>query len=197
MHGEGTQTSEDCRSRRVCGWSIIAKLSSSWRNFATALKHKRVHMSISNLIASLDVEEKTQIKDERSKGAKGQTSANMVHEPQSHGRGKGKVKQNQNNNKLKQTTTFKKKNNNEDEGYFMCGSPDHWAKKCSNQKGRKPQPEQKTANMVVSSSGDGTSGYGNLPYVLSVFQSTTWWLDSSANIHVCSDASLFSSYQVT
>jgi hypothetical protein len=50
--------------------------------------------------------------------------------------------------------------------------------------------------MVVSSSGDGTSGYGNLPSVLSVFQSTTWWLDSGANIYVCSDVSLFSSYQV-
>jgi hypothetical protein len=51
--------------------------------------------------------------------------------------------------------------------------------------------------MVVFSSGGGTSGYGNLPFVLSVFQSTTWWLDSGANIHMCSDASLFSSYQVT
>jgi hypothetical protein len=51
--------------------------------------------------------------------------------------------------------------------------------------------------MVVSNSGDGTSGYGNLPYVLSVFQSTTWWLDSGANVHVCFDASLFSSYEVT
>jgi hypothetical protein len=51
--------------------------------------------------------------------------------------------------------------------------------------------------MVVSSSGGGTSGYGNLPYVLSVFQSTTWWLDSGANVHVCSNALLFSSYQVT
>jgi hypothetical protein len=30
-----------------------------------------------------------------------------------------------------------------------------------------------------------------------VFQSTTWWLDSGANVHMCSDASLFSSYQVT
>jgi hypothetical protein len=37
---------------------IIAKLSPSWRDFATTLKHKRTHMSISNLIASLDVEEK-------------------------------------------------------------------------------------------------------------------------------------------
>jgi hypothetical protein len=79
----------------------------------------------------------------------------------------------------------------------MCGSPDHWAKKCPNRKGRKPQPEQKTTDMVVSSSGGGTSGYSNLPYVLLVFQSTTWWLDSGANVHVYSDASLFSSYQVT
>jgi hypothetical protein len=37
---------------------IIVKLPPSWRDFATALKHKRVHMSISDLIASLDVEEK-------------------------------------------------------------------------------------------------------------------------------------------
>jgi hypothetical protein len=56
----------------------------------------------------------------------------------------------------------------------MCGSPDYWAKKCPNRKGRKSQPKQKTANMVVYSSRGGTSGYGNLPYVLSVFQSTTW-----------------------
>jgi hypothetical protein len=80
---------------------------------------------------------------------------------------------------------------------LRCGCPYHWTKKCLNHKGRKPQPEQKIVNMVISSSGGGTSGYGNLPYVLSVFQSTTWWLDSDANIHVCSDASLFSSYHVT
>jgi hypothetical protein len=46
--------------------------------------------------------------------------------------------------------------------------------------------------MVVSSCGGGTSEFGNLPFVLSVFQSTTLWLNSDANVHVCSDASLFS-----
>jgi hypothetical protein len=46
---------------------IIAKLSSSCRDFATTLKHKRTHMSISYLIASLDIEEKAQAKDGRSK----------------------------------------------------------------------------------------------------------------------------------
>jgi hypothetical protein len=38
-----------------------------------------VHMSISDLIASLDVKEKAQAKDGRSKGAEGQTSVNIVH----------------------------------------------------------------------------------------------------------------------
>jgi hypothetical protein len=43
---------------------IIAKLPPSWRDFATSLKHKRVHMSISELIVYLDVEEKARAKNE-------------------------------------------------------------------------------------------------------------------------------------
>jgi hypothetical protein len=38
-------------------------------------------------------------------------------------------------------------------------------------------------------------GYGSIPIVFSVFQSPSWWLDTGANIHVCDDISLFSSYQ--
>jgi hypothetical protein len=71
---------------------IIAKLPPSWWDFTTSLKHKRVHISISDLIASLDVEEKAQAKDGQYKGAEGQIIANMVHQPQSHAKGKGKAK---------------------------------------------------------------------------------------------------------
>jgi hypothetical protein len=50
--------------------------------------------------------------------------------------------------------------------------------------------------MVVSETAEGTSGYGNLlPTVLIVCQSLEWWADNGANIHVCADISLFSSYQ--
>jgi hypothetical protein len=42
---------------------IIAKLPPSWRDFATTLKHKRMEISVSDLIASLDVEEKVRAKD--------------------------------------------------------------------------------------------------------------------------------------
>jgi hypothetical protein len=44
--------------------AIIAKLPPSCRDFVTTLKHKRAHMSILDLIASLDVEEKIWAKDE-------------------------------------------------------------------------------------------------------------------------------------
>jgi hypothetical protein len=82
---------------------IIAKLPPLWKDFATTLKHKRMEISVSDLIASLDVEEKVQAKDGRSKAAEGQTSANMVQK--SHGKGKGKGKK----AKPQPTTTFKKK----------------------------------------------------------------------------------------
>ena len=40
-------------------------------------------------------------------------------------------------------------------------------------------------------------GYCNLlPTVLSVCHSPDWWVDTGANIHMCADISLFSSYQV-
>ncbi|CAO2038120.1 unnamed protein product [Urochloa humidicola] len=50
---------------------IIAKLPSSWRNFATTLKHRRQEISVENLIASLDVEEKARKKDTTEKGDHG------------------------------------------------------------------------------------------------------------------------------
>jgi hypothetical protein len=52
---------------------IIAKLPPSWRDFATTLKHKRMEISVSDLIASLDVEEKVWAKDGRSKATEDQT----------------------------------------------------------------------------------------------------------------------------
>jgi hypothetical protein len=41
------------------------------------------------------------------------------------------------------------------------------------------------------------SGYGILPTILSVCHSPNWWIDIGANVQVCYDISMFSSYQVT
>jgi hypothetical protein len=42
---------------------IFAKLPSSWRDFATTLKHKRQEFSIASLILTIDVEERLGAKD--------------------------------------------------------------------------------------------------------------------------------------
>jgi hypothetical protein len=57
---------------------IIVKLPSSWRNFTTSLKHKRQKISVENLIASLDVEEKARAKDNTEKGNEENASAHFV-----------------------------------------------------------------------------------------------------------------------
>jgi hypothetical protein len=73
---------------------IIAKLPPSWRNFATSLKHKRQKISVENLIASLDVEEKARAKDNTEKGNEDKASANFV-QRNFKGKNKGKPKQSQ------------------------------------------------------------------------------------------------------
>jgi hypothetical protein len=55
VHGEGTHPPKIVIFDEFVAGGIIAKLPHSWRDFTIALKHKRVHMSISGLIVSLDV----------------------------------------------------------------------------------------------------------------------------------------------
>ena len=103
-------------------------------------------------------------------------------------------------NKIQQNTTFKKKgkknNKKKDDGCFTCGSEDHWANKCP-QKYKKPGQNSNSVNVVMANADKGAPGYGNSFTVFSVYQSTEWWVDTGANVHVCADISLFSSYQAT
>jgi hypothetical protein len=73
---------------------------------------------------------------------------------------------------------------------FTCGELRHFAKDCPKHANHK----EKKVNLVTATNAD--DEYGHLPTVLSVFQSPSWWLDMAANIHVCADVSLFSSFQL-
>jgi hypothetical protein len=175
---------------------IIAKLPPFWTDFATTLKHKRQEFSVAERIGSLDVEERAR--------------ATLVEKelrllvpiwykrriPMHHVIIKSRTS-NRKPRSLSRQPRSKKKN--KEVGCFVCGSIDHWASVCPDRKfkqEKKPAQEKKTVNMVISKTRDGTSRYGNLlPIVLSVCQSLEWWPDSAANIHVCADIPLFSTYQ--
>jgi hypothetical protein len=170
---------------------IIAKLPPTWRNFAMALKHKKEAMTVESLIATLDVEEKARSKDVPRFGPmdSGTSNANVV-EGKSGGKNKNKTNWKP---KAKQNTDFKKKKKNlADLTCFVCGESGHIARKCRKRKGKKGDG-QKTANVAIADVGN--SRY--VPQILLACQSIDWWLDTGANVHVCSDLNLFSSYQAT
>ena len=172
---------------------IIAKLPPSWKDFATSLKYKRHEFNVEELIGTLDVEERARAKDIW-KGVE-TSSANVVLKKFHKFNKKKNQNKQENTPKPVQTTPFKKKSNNNKgkRECFICDSDQHWARECPN---HKVTQDKKSANVVTIETGDGTSRYGNsLPFVLSVCNSPEWWMDS-ANIHVCADVSLFSSYQV-
>jgi hypothetical protein len=143
---------------------IISKLQPTWRDFATSLKHKRKLFSVTDLIGSLDVEEKARAKDTRGKEIVGASSANFVQKKNNFSNSHSKKKNNKPENvaKTKQTITFKKKKKN-DGNCYVCGQPGHFAAKCSYRKGAR-----KIVNMVIGETAAGTSGYGN--YLPQFFQ---------------------------
>jgi hypothetical protein len=145
-------------------------------------------MTVESLIASLDVEEKAKSKDVPcSVPQEGISNANVV-----EGKSGGGNKNNKNwKGKAKHNINFKKKKRNkEDLTCFVCGELGHIAKKCRQRKGKKSG--QRTANVVISEAG----GSGYEPEILLACQSTDWWLDTGANIHMYFDLNLFSIYQV-
>ena len=62
---------------------------------------------------------------------------------------------------------------------------------------REHEKSGKSANVVIGDTDMKELGYGIFPTILSVFQSYDWLIDTGANVHVCADASMLSSYQTT
>ena len=136
----------------------------------------------------MDVEEKARAKDiHGKKTVEGGSSAYVVQILNTSTRRNSSKNSNKRTLHLLRRTTTRKR------GIVSENTtPGHYAKDCPDGKWK---PKKKSANMIEA---DGeTSGYDNLLYiVLLVFHSPDWWVDIGANIHVCADISLFSSYQV-
>lgn len=92
--------------------AIVAKLLAEWRDFTTSLKHKREEISIEDLIAALDVEEKARAKDVQVRNV--QNGANFVQKKKHFNKKEGL--------KMNKITRFKKRKKTEkkDLTYFVC-----------------------------------------------------------------------------
>jgi hypothetical protein len=77
---------------------------------------------------------------------------------------------------------------------FVCGNPGHFAKDCKDRKDRTTELRQQFTHVTIAEAST-SEGYGNPFVVYSAFDSIDWWVDTGANVHVCSDISLFSLYQ--
>jgi hypothetical protein len=79
----------------------------------------------------------------------------------------------------------------------VCGDLNHWAPSCPKRFDKRSHGNGgNSANVVVGDTEMKDAGYGTFPTILSVCHSSEWWIDTGANIHVCADISMFSSYQV-
>jgi hypothetical protein len=119
---------------RVVAVGIIAKLPTSWRDFATSLKHKREDISTESLIKALDMEEKARAKDAPSTSAAAENgaSANVIVSKNNHNnKNKGKM---QASGKPKKTTNFKKNIEKDNRACFVCGKGGHLVKDCRHRK---------------------------------------------------------------
>lgn len=180
---------------------VIAKLPPSWRDFATALKHRREEMTMDDLVASLDVEEKARAKDAPLVNEDYNSRVNLT---DTHQR-RNKKNPKENNSGMKPRGKIDKgngkKNGKGPMSCFECGKPGHFARNCRykkrNEKVQKDKSDDQTdakVNMVIDEA-EVARCVSNMSQKFDKCQPVDWWVDTGATIHVCFDRSLFSTFQ--
>ncbi|WVZ84197.1 hypothetical protein U9M48_031252 [Paspalum notatum var. saurae] len=156
--------------------AILAKLPPSWRDFVTARRHMKKQMTLSELSAAINVEERARASNKPSQ----QVQAHFVEK--SGGKKNQKKKKNapQQNQTQPKSKNMKKKK--EDFICYVCGDSGHIARKCSQRKGKGPPPQRKEGNMVVNS----TSVYAPLAFMAGMQQQASLngkWSSGSSSRH--------------
>ncbi|XP_062200700.1 uncharacterized protein LOC133903369 [Phragmites australis] len=139
--------------------AILAKLSTSWRDFVTARRHLKQRLTLNELIAAINVEEKSKA---GYGGGKVPAQANLV-EHKNHP-GKNAKKEKTKPGFLGPKANAMKKKKKLEIVCYVCGESDHKANRCRNRKGKGPTPEQQKvakAQVHVAVASDNDTGKGN------------------------------------
>jgi hypothetical protein len=120
---------------------LLAKLPAGWRDFGTALRRRRVVITIAEFVSQLNVEEQSR------KSAAGSSVQADVNVAEVKKKPQGMPKKN-NNFIPKKTTQFKM--NLQDIECYVCGKTGHTARFCRDRKGSKPRGGNQQGQQVVA-----------------------------------------------
>jgi hypothetical protein len=184
--------------------AVIEKLPKSWEEFALSLKRQKGEITWTNLMLDISVQEQHKSKQGHVMPAEhGSSKVNVVTVGQ-----KRKAVTKQDNTKTKHDKNKAKKPKT-NKPCWSCGQVGHWSKDCPAKKAKKavvgaqantvlattdgPKVNMVVGEVVASETNDGYVTYN--PVLLSTYLSHEWLIDTGANVHICTDISLFVSYQ--
>ena len=162
--------------------AFIEKLPPSWRDFKNYLKHKRMELSLEDLIVWLRIEEDNRLSEKKVGKNLELSRANVVEGSKPNKKRKMPGKSGEGFNQGLKKFVGK---------CFNCGKSGHRAKDCRAKKRQKTQ-----ANMVekISNGVDDINLTAVIPECNMVGNPKEWWIDTGATRHICANRSMFSSY---
>uniref|UniRef100_A0A2N9I6E8 CCHC-type domain-containing protein n=1 Tax=Fagus sylvatica TaxID=28930 RepID=A0A2N9I6E8_FAGSY len=177
--------------------AIIAKLPPSWNNYRKKLMHMVEELTLEQIGTHLRIEEESRIREGTNSVSK--VNEGTVNYVQNGGIGSSKIHKNFRPNKR----IVKKNNSNKDKkgrACFHCGKKDHYIRECRFLKNQMKDKELNTneANVVdeiVAMVSEMQIGMITKVHMASAAEnSSEWWYDSGATIHVCNNKTLFKEY---
>jgi hypothetical protein len=177
--------------------AIIAKLPPSWNNYRKKLLHMVEELTLEQIGSHLQIEEESRICESTNFVSK--VNEGIVNYVQNGGVGSSKTHKSFKPNKK----TFKKTNSNKDKkgrACFHCGKKGHYIRECRFLKNQMKEKELNTseANVVdeiVAMVSEMQIGMITEVHMANVVEnSSEWWYDSGATIHVCNNKMLFKEY---
>ena len=177
--------------------AIIAKLPPSWNNYKKNLLHMAEELTLEQIGTHLRIEEENRIRDGTNFVSK--VNERTVNYVQNGGVGSSKTHKSFKPNKK----TFKKTNSNKDKkgrACFHCGKKCHYVRECRFLKNEMKEKELNTSEanvvdeIVAMVSEMQISMITEVHMANAVENSSEWWYDSGATIHVCNNKLLFKEY---